>query len=242
MLVHAVIQARMGSSRLAGKVLRPLGGTPVLSWVVGAARATPDVDGVIVATSSESGDDVIAALAGQMGVPVVRGDEHDVLGRFATALSEHPCDAVVRLTADCPLLDPALVGQVVAAWRRDPSLEYVSTTLIRTLPRGLDVELISSSALRRLDASATDYHRSHVTSGAYTDPGLFRMLGLVVQPDASDLRVTLDTPEDAALLDGLVSILGLGPHPWRLVVETLREHPELIALNALVQQKRPELG
>jgi spore coat polysaccharide biosynthesis protein SpsF len=175
-------------------------------------------------------------------VPVVRGSEDDVLSRFLQAVDEHPSDAVVRLTSDCPLLDPALIGQVVAAWRADRSLDYVATTLVRSLPRGLDVELATADALRRVSETANGYHRTHVTSGLYTDPERFAVAGLVFAPPADDLRVTLDTPEDASLIEAVVAELGDGPFGWRHVVSLLRARPDLVGLNADIVQKRLEEG
>lgn len=136
MRVVAVIQARMGSGRLPGKVLIPLGGRPVLDWVVRAARSATEVDEVVIATSTSSADDEIAFAGARLGCRVVRGSEEDVLSRFVLAADASEADAIVRLTADCPLLDPALIDQVVRTWSRDPALGYVSTTLIRTLPEG----------------------------------------------------------------------------------------------------------
>jgi spore coat polysaccharide biosynthesis protein SpsF len=240
--VLAVVQARAGSSRLPGKVLRPLAGTPVLGWVVRAARAAAGVDGVVVATSADPGDDAVAEAGRALGVPVVRGPEDDVLSRFLLAVDEHPCDAVVRLTADCPLLDPALIGQVVALWRAAPELDYVATTLVRTLPRGLDVELATADALRRVAATATGHDRVHVTSGLYADPAAYRLTGVVVSPPADDLRVTLDTADDAALLEAVATELGDRPPAWRDVVALLRARPDLVGLNAGVRQKRLEEG
>jgi spore coat polysaccharide biosynthesis protein SpsF len=240
--VITVIQARTGSTRLPGKVLRPLGDSTVLGWVVRAAQAADGVDDVVVATSEAADDDRVADAAKELGVPAVRGSEQDVLSRFLQAVDEHPCDAVVRLTADCPLADPVLIGQTVAVWRADPSLDYVATTLVRNLPRGLDVEIATVDALRRVSAIATGYHRTHVTSGIYADPERFRLAGLVFSPPANDLRVTLDTPEDAALIEAIARELGAGPLPWRSVVALLRARPDLVAVNAGVQQKRLEEG
>jgi len=241
-LVTAVIQARLSSTRLPGKVLRPLGGRSVLGWVVRAASVAPGVDRVVVATSVDSSDDPIAAESLQLGVPVVRGSLDDVLDRFGEAVRRDPCDAVVRLTADCPLIDPTLLAQVVALWRADPTLDYVSNTLVRTLPRGLDVALIRRAVLDEQVAHATGVDRVHVTSGLYTDPERYRCAGVVVRPDAADLRVTLDTEEDAALLDGLVAELGDRPPAWRDVVAVLRARPDLVARNAAVVQKPVAAG
>ncbi|MHB8274948.1 MAG: cytidylyltransferase domain-containing protein, partial [Dermatophilaceae bacterium] len=164
MRINAVIQARAGSTRLPAKVLADLGGRPVLEWVVRAARSARQIDEVIVATSTLAADDVVADLAESLGVVVVRGSEDDVLSRFVAALDAHPCDALVRLTADCPLLDPTLVDAVAGAWAATPTHDYVSTVLVRCLPRGLDVELVTASALRVVDRTAAGHDRVHVTS------------------------------------------------------------------------------
>ncbi len=235
--IVGVIQARTGSSRLPGKVLLELAGRPVLGWMVRAARAAETLDEVVVATSALPGDDVVADLAASLGAVVVRGSEDDVLSRFVLAADRTDAKAVVRLTADCPMADPRLIDQVVSAWRIDPTQDYVATTLIRTLPRGLDVELVTRSALAVADAEATDFHRTHVTSYLYAGPRQFRTLGLVVQPPANDLRVTLDTPADARLLAAMADHLGDRPPHWYEVVDLLRNSPELVELNAAVVQK-----
>jgi len=242
MRINAVIQARAGSTRLPAKVLADLGGHPVLEWVVRAARAAGQINEVIVATSALALDDVVADLADSLGVMVVRGSEDDVLSRFVAALDAHPADALVRLTADCPLLDPTLIDAVAGAWAASPSHDYVSTILVRCLPRGLDVELVTASALHAVDRTAVGHDRVHVTSAVYADPMAFSLLGLCVTPPANDLRVTLDTPEDLALLRALVAELPDAPPAWRDVVAVLRSRPDLVAINAAVQQKPIEAG
>ena len=242
MRINAVIQARVGSTRLPGKVLADLGGRPVLEWVVRAARAATRIDQVIVATSTLAGDDPVADLADSLGVPVVRGSEGDVLSRFVAALDAHPADAIIRLTADCPLLDPTLIDAVAGAWAGAPAHDYVSTVLVRCLPRGLDVELVTAQALRAVDQVATGHDRVHVTSAVYADPTAYRLLGVCVTPPADDLRVTLDTPEDLVLLRALVAVLPDAPPAWRDVVAALRARPELVAINAGVEQKPLEAG
>ena len=242
MRINAVIQARAGSTRLPAKVLADLGGHPVREWVVRAARAAGMIEEVIVATSALAFDDVGADLADSLGVMVVRGSEGDVLSRFVATLDAHPADALVRLTADCPLLDPTLIDAVAGAWTASPSHDYVSTILVRCLPRGLDVELVTASALRAVDRSAVGHDRVHVTSAIYADSMAFRLLGLCVTPPANDLRVTLDTPEDLALLRALVAELPDAPPAWRDVVAVLRSRPDLVAINAAVKQKPIEAG
>lgn len=235
--VVAVIQARVGSSRLPGKVLRDLGGTSVLEWVVRAAQAAAGVDRVVIATSTESGDDAIAGFGEAQGVQVVRGSEDDVLSRFILAAEATQADAVVRLTADCPLLDPAVISQVVAIWRNDIGLDYVSTTQVRSLPRGLDVELATTAALERAARRTEPYHRAHVTSALYEEGAGFNCGALTFRPASAQYRVTLDTVEDAGLLDALVPLLPVVPPSWRDVVDILTSHPEIVAINAHIEQK-----
>lgn len=236
--VIGVVQARMSSSRLPGKVLRQLGGRSVLGWVLRAATAAHEVDHVVVATSTAPDDDAVVAEAQRHpGVRVHRGPLDDVLSRFVGVLEADEAAAVVRLTADCPLLDPAVIDTVVRTWRANPTFDHLTTTNPRCLPRGVDVEVVSRRALEAVASTAEGPDRVHVTSAVYRQPDLYTVAGLVLHPDASDLRVTLDTPQDAALLEALVDQLGDGPHPWRDVVRVLRADPDLAALNADVQQK-----
>lgn len=240
--VAVVIQARSGSSRLPGKVLTDLGGMPVLQWVVRACQAAALVDEVVVATTTDPSDDAVAALAASLGSQVVRGSEDDVLSRFLQAVDEHPCEAVVRITSDCPLMDPALIDAVVAVWRADPLYDYVSTVMPRTLPHGLDVEVVTVAALRRASSTADGHHRAHVTSRINTAPDEFEVLGLAFVPSATDLRVTVDTEEDLRALRAVVARLGTGIPSRRALVALLREEPALVAINARVHQKALEEG
>ncbi|KHL00672.1 spore coat protein [Sinomonas humi] len=202
-----------------------------------AARAARGVDEVLIATSTEPADDPVEAFADAHGTRVVRGSQDDVLSRFLLAARESGADAVVRLTADCPLLDPEIISQAVALWRIDPALDYVSTTQNRSLPRGLDVEVAAVSALRAADARHESHHRAHVTSALYEEGSGFGLASLSFRPPSDHLRVTLDTEEDARLLDELVALLPSRPARWRDVVRILTDRPDIVALNAHVEQK-----
>ncbi|MGA8117869.1 MAG: glycosyltransferase family protein [Actinocatenispora sp.] len=237
-----IIQARMGSTRLPGKVLLPLAGRSVLGWVVRAARASQAVDDLVVATTTDPSDDAVVAEAEAHSVHIVRGPTQDVLARFRQALDGTDADAVVRFTSDCPLLDPALVRATVGAWRAAPWLDYVSTAMPHSVPRGMDVEVVRADTLRTVDATATGHHRSHVTSAVYTQPDRYRMLGLRYSPDASDLRVTLDTEDDWRVIQAVVARFGDQPAAIDRIVPWLRGHREVTALNAHVQQKVLEAG
>lgn len=237
LVVGAIIQARMSSHRLPGKSLRDLGGTPILDWVIRAVEASNELDKMVVATSSDASDNEIADYCQSQGIAVYRGALDDVLTRFTGALNEYSMDGVVRITADCPFLDPEIIDTVVRAWRNDPNLDYVATIFPRSLPRGLDVEIAAAAALNQANEFAVETDRSHVTSYLYREPDRFRTKGVVFRTDASDLRVTLDTDLDLALLSGVVEQLGNRIIPHRELIAFLREHPELVATNSGVRQK-----
>ncbi|MET8004864.1 glycosyltransferase family protein [Nonomuraea glycinis] len=237
MRIVGIIQARMGSTRLPGKVLRDLGGRSVLGWVVRAVRESQAVDELVVATTTRAADDAVAAECLALGVPCHRGPVDDVLTRFVQVMAGRTGDAVMRFTADCPLLDPAIIREAAQVYRALPGLDYLSTGLAGTLPRGLDVEIVGLAALRRADQEADAYHRTHVTSYVYSHPGDARLLGLAYPPGAADLRVTLDTQEDWQLISRVVGELGDGCVPMRTLVDWLRARPEVCRLNAHIAQK-----
>ncbi|MFF5214499.1 cytidylyltransferase domain-containing protein [Micromonospora sp. NPDC000442] len=238
--IVGIVQARMGSSRLPGKVLRPLAGRSVLGRVVRAAQDSGVLADLVVATSSDSSDDAVVAECDRLGVRWHRGPVDDVLTRFVGALDDHPADAVMRFTADCPLLDPEIVSLVASVYRAVPGLDYASTSIARTLPRGLDVEIIRADALRTVDRLATDHHRVHVTSYAYAHPEVFRVLGVTLTPDRSQLRLTLDTARDWELVRAVADHFGDVSVPLAKLADWLDGQPALRALNADVRQKRLE--
>ena len=171
----------------------------------------------------------------------MRGPVDDVLTRYVMAVEATAADVVIRLTADCPLLDPTLIAMCVRAF--DPSeLDYLSTNHPRSVPHGLDVEVVSARALHAADAVAEGAHRVHVTSYLYTHLEEFRVAGITFSPPATDLRLTLDEPDDGVLLDALVAELGSRASSWRDVVALLRARPELVALNSHVRQKQLDEG
>jgi spore coat polysaccharide biosynthesis protein SpsF len=240
----AVIQARTGSTRLPRKVLRDLGGRPVLAWVVAAARDSGVCDEVVVATTTETDDDAVASLASGLGAQVVRGPVDDVLTRYllaADAVGAASGDAIVRLTSDCPLLDPRVIALCGKAFAPD-LVDYVTTDHDCTVAHGFDVEVASVDALRQIDSLATGADRAHVTSYIACRPREFRLATIGLLPSSVDLRVTLDEPSDADLLDAVVAELGDRANDWRAVVELLHARPDLTSLNAHVGVKPISAG
>lgn len=242
MTVVAVIQARMSSTRLPGKVLEGLGGSSILGWVVAAAQEARLVDRVVVATSREPADDVIADAARVLGAQVVRGPLDDVLARYVAALDEFPADVVVRLTADCPLLDPRIIDQCAGLLDADPSIDLATNVLVRTHPRGLDVEAVRVESLRASARVATGHHRAHVTSWIMGHPEDFSIAGVVGSQDAADLRVTVDTAADLGVVRAVVAALGARARRVEELVAFLRQHPGIAQANAHVEQKPQESG
>lgn len=236
------IQARTGSTRLPGKVLMDLAGRPMLAQQVRRLRRCREADGVVVLTTTAPADDGIVDLCRREDVPWFRGSEADVLGRYAAAAAEFEPDVVVRVTADCPLIDPDVTDTVVAALTRAPhQFDYASNLEPRTYPRGLDTEAMHVDVLMRCARMATSgAAREHVTGFILVEaPGLFRRTSVAAGQDDSDLRWTVDDPADLALVRELYARLELAdrPRPYADVAAYQRSDPRLLQLNADVQQK-----
>lgn len=197
MKILTIIQARMTSSRLPGKVLRPILGEPMMGRQIERLRRSRNLGRLVVATSTDPTDDVIATYCETIGVPTHRGSLQDVLGRYAGALEAlGPADHVVRLTADCPLADWRVIDDCIAL-HLESGADYTSNTVDRWFPRGLDVEVFRSDLLPLIARDAADpYEREHVTPFFYRHPERFVLKQLVQDGYQGNLRWTVDTPED----------------------------------------------
>ena len=193
----------MTSSRMPGKVLAPLSGEPMIIRQLERIQRARSLDGLVVATSTDDSDDILASVVEDFGVPVVRGSLDDVLARFLVAVDALDPMAVVRLTADCPLTSPAVIDLVVEAFHASGA-DYASNTMTPTFPDGLDVEVVRAAVLRQVAAEATDPpEREHVTLGVYRRFERFRIENVVGETDLSGLRWTVDTPDDYAFVVGV---------------------------------------
>jgi len=234
-----IVQARMTSTRLPGKVLLPLAGEPMLTRLVQRLRRVRRASGIVIATTTNATDNPIAALCETLGVPCHRGSEHDVLSRYADAAREHSADVVVRITSDCPLIHPALIDQVIATYEEGDS-DYVSNMLPPTWPYGMAVEVFSAAALAQAHAEATQAaEREHVTPFIYWHPERYRLRNVASPVDLSHHRWTVDTPEDYELVRRLFESL-IPAHPEFTqadVLALLDAHPDWMAINQHVQQK-----
>lgn len=243
--VVAIIQARMGSTRLPGKVLLDLSGRTMLGWVVRRARLAGLVDEVVVATTTAPGDEPIVDECRQLAVAWFRGSEHDVVERYHRAAEAYRADVVVRITADCPLIDPEVTDRVIRAFLQHRP-DYASNTLRRTYPRGLDTEVFTAAALGRACHEATEpYQRTHVTPYIYQHPECFRLLAVTLPPLEEDLsghRWTVDSWADLhfvrAVYGRICANAGDDVFSWRDVCRLLADEPSLLTLNRHVRQKQ----
>lgn len=240
MTVVAVVQARTGSTRLPGKVLLDLAGEPMLVRHVERVRRARTVDRVVVATTTEPADDAIVSLCAKWGWECFRGSEMDVLDRYYRTALALRADVVVRVTSDCPLIDPDVADRVVREFlERQPGVDYASNTLPRrTFPRGLDTEVMRFDALQRAwREDANPASREHVTPYIYGSAGRFRLHGVTDADDHSALRWTVDTPEDLALVRRIFDHFGHDRFSWLDALALLAAHADWLQLNQHVQQK-----
>lgn len=239
--VLALVQARLGSTRLPGKALLEIAGRPMLSHVIARTLAIPGVDQTVLATTVSRDDDALVELARREGVPSVRGSVEDVLDRFHSALLEHPADSILRVTADCPLLDPEVSGLVVRDYlEHQEEADYVSNVQRLTYPDGLDTEIFSAAVLERSWREAwLPSDREHVTTYIREERNGFRVRNVAHGEDLSMHRWTVDEPRDLELVRTIYGELapdGMRVFGMREVLDLLRARPELSTLNAGIER------
>jgi spore coat polysaccharide biosynthesis protein SpsF len=239
MKVVAIVQARMASTRLPGKVLLDLAGRTMLARVVRRVRRAAGIDEVVVATTGALGDEGIVEECRRLKVACFRGSEPDVLDRYYGAAAAHQAGVVVRITADCPLIDPGETGRVIRAFVGGQP-DYASNILHRTYPRGLDTEVISAATLARAWREAGEpYQRTHVTPYIYQHPQRFRLLSVTGEEDLSVHRWTVDSPDDLELVRAIyLRMSGEDTFSWRDLLRLLEDQPWLGELNRHVRQKQ----
>jgi spore coat polysaccharide biosynthesis protein SpsF len=240
--VIAIIQARMGSSRLPGKVLHDIGGEPMLSRVVVRARRAQTVGQVVVATTDDLGDDPVAEFCQSRGFPCFRGDPLDVLDRYYQAARLFGAKTIVRLTGDCPLIDPGEIDRTVRAFFA-ANVDFAANRLPppwkRTTPIGMDTEVITFKALERAWQEAdARYAREHVMPYLYEEPGRFKILLVDHDLDLGGVRLTVDTEADLMLIRQIYANFGFGDEfTLEDVLALLDARPELQQINASVAHK-----
>ena len=229
----AVLQARMSSSRLPGKVLRPILGRPMMALQIERLRRARRLTGLIVATSVQPEDDAIEACCASIGAACHRGSLNDVMSRFVGAvIAAGEPKTFLRLTADCPLADPELVDRCIEA-HEDSGADLTYTSEGWTYPKGLDVEVVETGALIEAAARSRDaYEREHVTPYIYRHPDRFRLNSLTRDPPLR-YRWTVDTPEDFAFVSAVYEALYPGKPAFTSddVLAWQGDHPERVLVN-----------
>lgn len=242
MNVIAIIQARMTSTRLPGKVLKEVLGKPLLEYQIERLRNCRRLDRLVVATTTNASDDPVIALCDRLGVATFRGSEHDVLERYYEVATKFGADPVVRLTADCPIIDPSVVDKVVSFYIEHPGrYDHVSNAIRRTFPRGMDTEVFSYAALTTAYREANQPpQREHVTPFLHRQPERFRLGHVLNENDESRHRWTVDTPEDFELISRIVTALYLDNPLFSMedCLNLLNQHRDWTLINADVEQKK----
>jgi len=238
-----IVQARMGSSRLPQKVMLPVGGRPLLEHLLLRLNRAQKPDAVMIATSDKTGDDAIAEFALKQNSPCYRGSESDVLARYFHAAQQIDAEHIVRVTADCPMLDPATIDAAILQFEKS-GCDYISTGIAPiTYPNGLGCEVFTFSALERAHTETQDpWHREHVTTYIKEPDAGFRCEGIGLDRSYAHIRLTVDTAEDYQAVKRAIEALIQDNPEYTLddILSFVNAHPEVLDINRLIQQKTRE--
>ncbi|WP_279237741.1 glycosyltransferase family protein [Heliorestis acidaminivorans] len=235
------MQARMTSTRLPGKILREVKGKPLIQYQLERLNKVKLKDIPIIATTTKQSDDILVEFCKENNIAFFRGSEDDVLSRYYKTAKEFNVDVIVRITADCPLIDPTVVDEVIDTFLKEKKCDYVSNTNIRTYPRGMDTEVFTFKALEQSFYEAkTLSEREHVTPYMYTHPELFKLKAVIAQEDNSSHRWTVDTIEDFELIKLILESFYLYKPDFSLedCLQLLKKNPEWKRINQGVEQKK----
>jgi len=237
--IVAIIQARMSSTRLPGKVMEDISGKPMLWHVINRIRYSKLIDKIVVATSINKKDDIIENFCKENGIFYYRGDEEDVLKRYYETAKIYNANKIVRITSDCPLIDPEIVDIVIKEHIKD-KVDYTSNTIERTFPRGLDTEVFNFETLKKTNELAKEkYQREHVTIFIYENPHLFKIKNVRNFKDLSDLRWTVDEEKDLIFVREIYKRLYNQGNIFymRDILEILKKEQDLKKINEMVKQR-----
>jgi len=237
--IVAVVQARMRSTRLPEKVMRNITGKPMLGHVIERLRKVQLIDEIVIAVAIK--DKPILELAQEYGVKCFAGSEEDVLDRYYQAAERYQANVIVRITSDCPLIDPEVVDKVIAFYLKNRGIkDYVSNFLKRSYPRGLDIEVFSFEVLKRTWQEADKpYHREHVTPYIYEHPEIFRLANVENNEDLSYMRWTADEEKDLEFVREIYKKLYKNGKIFltKDILALLKKEPQLLDINKEVKQK-----
>ena len=243
MRVVAIVQARMSSGRLPGKVLKRSHGKPLLGYLIERLKRLKSVDELVIATTTKSDDQPIVDFCQTKGVATFRGSEEDVLSRFYDAAIQFHADVIIRLTADCPLVDPAVVDDIVGNFlQAQPMVDYMSNTIARSFSRGFDCEIMTFDVLQEAYQNAKlPLEREHVTPYIYLRFEKFRVANYFSMTGVkTQYRLCVDTSDDFQVIDAILGAL-YEKNPeftYQDVLDFMDANPEVAKINAEVEQKK----
>ena len=236
------VEARMSSSRLPGKIMLPLAGKPSLQQLVDRARRAKKIQDVVIATTVNPQDDAVEAWAKKNGVSFFRGSEEDVLLRVLEAARAFKGDVIVEMTGDCPLLDPAMIDELVSLWEEN-DYDYVSNILERTYPRGFDTQVFSRAVLEKVNELTQDpADRENVSLYIYEHPERFKLGGIKAPKElyGPDIRICVDMKEDYEVIRRIYEALYPKKPDFNAydIMKFLKDNPEVAKINERIQQKK----
>lgn len=244
MKVVCLVQARVGSTRLPGKILKEICGKTILHHEIDRLKKCKEIDEIVIATTDKEDDDKIVNEAKKLSVKYFRGSENDVLSRFYYAAKENNADIVVRVTSDCPCIDFEILDKMLIYFKekyKEKQVDYLSNTIKRTYPRGYDIEIFTFSALEKSYINAKkEYEREHVTPYIYDKTNNFLKLSFENKEDYSEYRVTLDTIEDFIVIKNIFENLYYKNPYFKLndVVQYLNNNLHIVDINKHIEQKK----
>jgi spore coat polysaccharide biosynthesis protein SpsF len=235
----------MGSTRLPGKVMKKIKGKTILFYIVERLRKSKLIDIIVIATSTNQIDNVIFEEAERLNVDCFRGSEDDVLLRYYNAAQKYTAENVIRITGDCPLIDPKLIDEIIGFYLENNDLDLITNagpiTEKRTFPRGLDVEVFSYDALKMAYENAKDdYQREHVTPYIYENSDKLKIYYYTAEGKLNrpDIRITLDTTEDFKFISKIIENFKNINFSSEEIVDFLEKNPDLLKINQHVKQKK----
>jgi len=234
-MILAVIQAKMNSSRLSGKVMLPLLGKPVIYRIYERLNFSKKLDEICISTSTDPSDDPIAKYAKENGIKCFRGSNRNVVDRHLSAAKLFNADVIVRITADCPVIDPTIVDELLEIYNKNPLVDFLSNTKVRTYPVGLDVEVIPKKTLESLMkiSESQEFYEFFISNYIYKHPKDFTSIGIQLK-NPNVLRWTLDYPEDYEFIQKIYSKLYKSGQIFLMndIFGLLQKNPELIKINS----------
>ena len=244
MKVVCLVQARVGSTRLPGKILKEICGKTILHHEIDRLKKCKEIDEIVIATTDKEDDDKIVNEAKKLSVKYFRGSENDVLSRFYYSAKENNADIIVRVTSDCPCIDFEILDKMLIYFKekyKEKQVDYLSNTIKRTYPRGYDIEIFTFSALEKSYINAEkEYEREHVTPYIYDKTNNFLKLPFENKDDYSEYRVTLDTIEDFIVIKNIFENLYYKNPYFKLndVVQYLNDNLHIVDINKHIEQKK----